>query len=84
MRHDELNVLGLETAVVDFLVIVILFLCLLLLNGLAFAILVGVVVAGMISVRGFSGCELLSCGSLRLRVEVFDLGFSEDAGPNVS
>jgi len=36
-----------------------------------------VIVAGMLG--GFASSELLSGGRLRLRVEVFNLGFAEDA-----
>jgi hypothetical protein len=39
-----------------------------------------VVVAGVVCVGGFGGGELLSGRSLGLRVEVFNLGFTEDAG----
>lgn len=38
-----------------------------------------VIVAGVISVSGLSSGELLSGSSLRLRVEIFDLGLAEDA-----
>ena len=79
MTHDELNVLGLNTAVVNFLIIVIFLLGLLVFDCLAFAVLDGMVVTLMASVGLFGGGELLCRGGLVLRVEVFDLGFTKDA-----
>lgn len=81
LGHDKLNVLGLETGLVNLLTVVLLFLLLLGLNlgGLA---LVGVVVGvlgGTLLLR-----ELLSSGSLGLRVQVLNLGLTEDAVSRVS
>jgi hypothetical protein len=76
--HDELDVLGLKTSVVDLLAVVLFLLNLLLaLNGLALVAIVGVVVAGVV-VGGLLG-ELLGGGCLSLGVEVLDLGLTEDA-----
>lgn len=86
LGHDELNVLGLETRVVDLLaVILLLLLCLLLLDGLA---LVAVVVAGVVVASVVAGSLLLgeSLGrrGLGLRVEVLNLGLTEDAAESTS
>lgn len=81
LSHDELNVLSFQARVVNFLAVVFLFLLLVLdLWGLALA-LVRVVVAGVcVSVgSGLGGSELLGCVDLGLGVQVFDLGFTEDA-----
>ena len=76
LGHDKLNVLGLKTGLVDLLTVILLFLLLLGLNlgGLA---LVGVVV-GVLSGTLLLG-ELLGSGSLGLRVQVLNLGLTEDA-----
>lgn len=81
LGHDKLNVLGLKTGLVDLLTVILLFLLLLGLNlgGLA---LVGVVV-GVLSGTLLLG-ELLGSGSLGLRVQVLNLGLTEDAALRVS
>jgi hypothetical protein len=83
LSHDQLNVLRFKTAIVHFLIIIIVFLSLLVLYRLAFAVLGTVVMAGVIDVGGFRGGELL-CGScLVLRVEIFNLGFAENTEPKL-
>lgn len=81
MSHDKFNVLSLETSVVDFLAIILFFFLLSLgLGGLALT-LVGVVVTG-VCVRAsgsLGGGELLGSVDLGLSVQVFNLGFTEDA-----
>ena len=81
LGHDKLNVLGLKTGLVDLLTVILLFLLLLGLNlgGLA---LVGVVV-GVLSGTLLLG-ELLGSGGLGLRVQVLNLGLTEDAALRVS
>lgn len=76
--HDQLNVLGLETSVIDLLAI-ILFLFLLSVARIDSLALVRVIVAGVVTTSTFLVGELLSSRSLGLRVEVLDLGLSEDA-----
>lgn len=78
LSHDELNVLGLESSVIDLLAVILLLvlLGLLGLNGLA---LVTVVVAGVVTGRSLLSGKLLGSGSLSLRVEVLNLGLTEDA-----
>jgi hypothetical protein len=82
LLHDKLNVLGLETRVIDLLAIVLLLVLLLLLDGLALVVTVVVVVVVTSVVVGLSlGLgELLSGGSLGLGVQVLDLGLTKDAG----
>jgi hypothetical protein len=83
LGHDELDVLGLETSVVDLLTIVLLLLLGLgTLDGLALVTLVGVVVAGVV-VGGLAG-ELLGSLGLGLGVEVLNLSLTEDAVLRVS
>ena len=83
--HDEVDILALQIRVVDFIVIIVVVLGFLgLLFALAVVVVVvimpGVVVAGVVSCAGVLGSgELLGGAGLGLRVEVFDLGFSEDA-----
>ena len=78
MCHDQLDVLGFETTVVNLFIVIIVFLDLLVLNSLALTVLGGVVVSGVV-LTSLLGCgKLLSSGSLVLRVEVFDLGLTED------
>jgi hypothetical protein len=80
LSHDELDVLGLEASVIDLLAIVVVLLLLLgTLDGLALVTLGGVVVAGVV-VGGLAG-ELLGSLGLGLRVEVLNLGLTEDAVP---
>lgn len=80
LGHDELNVLGLETSLVDLLTVVLL-LDLLLggLDGLALVVVVMVVVVTGVVVGTSLALELLSGGSLGLGVEVLNLGLTEDA-----
>lgn len=84
LLHDELNVLGLKTRVIDLLVVILFLLVLLLaLNSLALALVVMVVVvivAGVVVGSLLSLGELLGSGSLGLGVQVLNLGLTEDAG----
>lgn len=83
LGHDKLDVLGLETSVVDLLAIVLLLLLLLgTLDGLALVTLGGVVVAGVV-VGGLAG-ELLGSLGLGLGVEVLNLSLTENAVLQVS
>ena len=78
LGHDELDVLGLKTGVIDLLtVILLLLLGLGTLDSLALDTLGGVVVAGVVVGRLVG--ELLSSLSLSLGVEVLNLGLTEDA-----
>jgi hypothetical protein len=78
LGHDELDVLGLESSVVDLLTIVLLlFLGLGTGNGLALVALGGVVVAGVL-VGGLAG-ELGGGLGLGLGVEILNLSLTEDA-----
>ena len=81
MGHDELDVLCLQTGVIDLLTVVLFLLGLLTsitLDGLALVgALGGVVVAGVLVGR-LCG-ELLSSGCLSLGVQVLNLGLTEDA-----
>jgi hypothetical protein len=79
LSHDKFNVLGLQAGIVDFLLIVIVFLLgLLVFDLLALSVLIVVVMTSMIF-TGLLSCELLSGGSLVLRVEILDLGLTENA-----
>lgn len=79
LGHNQVNVLGLEAALVNLLaVILLLFLLGLGLGSLALAKVVLVVVTGVIT-GGLSGSQLLSGRSLGLGVQVLDLGLTEDA-----
>lgn len=80
LLHDQLNVLGLETGLVDLLAIVLL-LFLLLLGGrlLALAVVVALVVTGSLGLS-----ELLGSGGLGSGVQVLDLGLTEDAAELLS
>ena len=78
MSHDELDVLGLETTVVDFLIVVIVFFDFLVFDCLALAVLISVVVSRVITASLFSCSELLSSSCLVLRVEILDLSLTED------
>lgn len=79
MRHDKLNILSLEAALVDLLTIILLLILLGLdLGGLALAKVVLVVVTGVVT-GSLGGSELLGGGSLGLGVQVLDLGLTEDA-----
>ena len=79
--HHELDVLGFEASVIYLLAIILFFLDGLrprvTLNCLTLIAISSVVVAGVI-IGGLSG-KLLCSRCLRLRVEVFDLSFTEDA-----
>lgn len=83
LRHDELDVLGLQTRVVDLLsvIFVVVFLRLARVDGFAFAFM-RVVVAGVGVAGGgaFLLRQLLDGRGLGLGVEVFDFGFTEDTG----
>jgi hypothetical protein len=78
--HDELNILGLKTSLVNFLTIILLLLLLILHRGLALAedLLLVVVVTGVVA-GSLRGSELLSGGGLGLGVQVLNLGLTEDA-----
>ena len=80
--HDQVNILGLQTTLVDLLAVILLFFLLGLgLGGLALAqqVNVAVVVAGVLVTTGsFGGGQLLSSGSLGLGVQVLDLGLTKD------
>lgn len=80
LLHDKLNVLALETGVINLLVIVLLLFLLLVLDGLALGGLVTVVVASVVVGLGLGLSKLLGGGGLGLGVEVLDLGLTEDAG----
>ena len=78
LGHDELDVLGLKTGVIDLLtVILLLLLGLGTLDGLGLGALGGVVVTGVVVGRLVG--ELLSSLGLGLGVEVLNLGLTEDA-----
>jgi len=76
LSHDKLNVLGLETGLVNLLTVILLFLLLLGLDlgGLALVRVVVGVLGGTLLLG-----ELLGSGSLGLRVQVLNLGLTEDA-----
>jgi hypothetical protein len=80
LSHDKLNVFSLQTSIIDFLSVILFLLCRLLtsiaLDGLALVGVTGVVVRSLI---GRLCSELLGGRSLRLRVQVLDLGLAEDA-----
>jgi hypothetical protein len=82
LSHDQLDVLALEARVIHLFVVIIVLLGLL---GFLFALSVIVVVAcvvmtGVITRIGILGSSKLLGGiGLRLRVQVFNLGFTEDA-----
>jgi hypothetical protein len=79
LGHDKFDVLGLQAGIVDFFVIVIVFLLsLLVFNLLALSVLIVVIVTGVVF-TGLLSSELLSGGGLVLRVEILDLGLTEDA-----
>lgn len=79
LGHDELNVLGLQTRLIDFLSIVLI----LVLLGFGFrglALALSVIVTSVVSVTsGLGSSELLSSTDLRLSVQVLNLGLTEDA-----
>lgn len=85
LGHDKLNILSLETSVVNLLPVILLLLSWFagaLLNGLPLVSAVGgVVVRGLVG--GLRG-ELLGGGSLSLNVEVLNFGLAEDAVPGLA
>lgn len=85
LSHDKLNVLILKTGGIDLLLILLLDLLVLsTLDGLALAVIMGVIVTGVVvaSVVVLGSSELLGGGSLSLGVKVLNLGLTEDAGKN--
>lgn len=84
MSHDQFDILGLKARIIDFLTIVLLFFLLGFrgVDSLALSVVVSVVVAGVgISTAWgsvLSGSKLLSGGCLSLRVQVLNLGLTED------
>ena len=82
MLHDELNVLGLEPRVINLLVIFLFFLLLLVFNrlALALAMIMVVIMTGVIVRGSFSLREIRCSIGCNLRVQVFNLGFTKDAG----
>jgi hypothetical protein len=82
LSHHQLNVLALQLAIIDFLVVIIILFRLL---GLFFALAVIVIVPSMVMTSMITGigilgsCELLGSIGLSLRVQVFDLRFTKDA-----
>lgn len=83
LRHDELNVLGLKTSVVDLLAIVLFLLWLAVAGNSLALVAVGGLVCAALLVGGLCG-ELLGSGGLGLGVEVLDLGLTEDAANRMS
>lgn len=84
LLHDELDVLGLETLIINLLVVILLLLIvlvvLLVLDGLVLMVVIVVVImAGVVVGRSLGIGELLSSGGLGLRVQVLDLSLTEDA-----
>lgn len=83
LLHNELDVLGLETRIIDLLTVILLLLNLLLgllVLALLVSVVVVVVVAGVVVTLLLGLGELLGGGSLGLRVQVLDLSLTEDAG----
>jgi hypothetical protein len=83
LSHDQLDVLSLETSLVNRLtIILLLFLLGLGLGGLALAVVVIVVVVVVVTgvlTGSLGGSKLLGGGSLGLGVQVLDLGLTENA-----
>lgn len=78
LGHNQINILGLQAALVNLLaVILLLFLLGLGLRSLALALVLAVVVTSVIT-GGFGGSQLLCGRSLGLGVQVLDLGLTED------
>ena len=80
MLHDQLNVLVLETICINclfillfVLLVVVVVMIMVMIVTLSFAVVVASVGIDL------SAGELLSCGSLSLGVEVFNLSLAEDA-----
>lgn len=84
LGHDQLDIFILQSRCVDlFSVVFFLFLLgITSINGFALAMVVGMVMSSVV-VSGMIVCllgrQLLSGGDLRLRVEILNLSFSEDA-----
>lgn len=83
LSHDQLDVLSLETGLVNLLtIILLLFLLGLSLGGLALAVVVVMVVVVVVTgvlTGSLGGSQLLGGGSLGLGIQVLNLGLSEDA-----
>lgn len=83
LGHHQLDVFVLETGSINLLsvILIVVFLVIALVDSLALSAVMGVVVARVVVsgviVLVLSG-KLLGCGSLSLRVEILDLGLSED------
>jgi hypothetical protein len=81
LSHHKLNILALEAAIIDLLIIVIV---IVRLFGFVFSLAMIVVVASMVmasmitGVGIFGGSKLLSGVCLCLRVQVFNLSFTKD------
>jgi hypothetical protein len=84
LSHDQLDILILKTSSIDFfsVILVIVLLVITSIDSLALAVVVTrVIVAGVVMSRvivGLSSSQLLSSGSLGLRVEILNLGLTED------
>lgn len=80
LSHDQLDILRLETRLIDLLTILLLLLLGLDLGGLALAVVVVVVmvVTGVLT-GSLGSSQLLGGGSLSLGVQVLNLGLTEDA-----
>lgn len=83
MGHDQLDILVLKTRCIDFLSVILVFVLLVItgLDGLALAVVVGMVVARVVVsgvVVGLCSSKLLSGRSLGLRVQVLDLGLTKN------
>lgn len=81
LSHDELDILVLESSCVGLLFVLLFLGWLGLFDGLAFAVVLGVVVTGVIvaGVVVLVASDVLGSKLLLLRVQVFDLGFTENA-----
>lgn len=83
MGHDQLDILVLQTSSINLLSLILVFILLVTgVDGLALAVVVGVVVASVVMssvVVGLLGSQLLSGRGLGLGVEILDLGLTEDA-----
>jgi hypothetical protein len=77
--HDQLNVLSLETRVINLFPIILIFV-LLCFNGLALVVMIMIVACVVMAGSNFSIGELLGSGCLCLGVQVLDLSFTKDAG----
>ena len=77
LSHNQLNILSLKACIINFFAIVFFLLGRFLVAFDSLALVFRGIVVWALDLR--LGCKLLSCGRLSLRVEVFDLGFAEDA-----